>query len=143
MNCLILSTLPRLLSVAPLLPYVPLLHRYILTILCSTTLSVLYHVTGEANPWITTMDYGVAFLWAAYDLHLGLTYTSLWDFGMILCLNGASMLLNVCVSHNHTYVVHHSLWYLVNAAKCYRVAQILASGLEETVKGGGFGAGTG
>ena len=143
MNWLILSTLSHLLSIAPLRPYAALLRRYILTILCFTALSVAYHIAGDVNLGVTPLDYGVAFLWAIYDVQLGLTYTSLWDFGVILSLNGASVLLILCVPHNHTYVVHHSLWRMVNAAKCYTVSQILAAGLEETVKGGRFGAGTG
>lgn len=130
MNWLILSTLPHLLSIAALFPYygvVPLLTDYVHIILCSTALSVSYHATGEAVPWIVVLDYGVAFVWFFYDVYLGLLYTSFWDFGRIIGMNAFSMLINVCIPHNHTYAVYHSLWHLLNAAKSYKVATLLSA----------------
>ncbi len=100
--------------------------EYIHTILCSTMFSVLYHATGEANPWITALDYGVAFVWFFYDVYMGLLFASFWDFGRIIGMNALSMLINVCIPHNHTYAVYHSLWHLLNAAKCYEVSLLLS-----------------
>ena len=121
---LIVSTLPHLLSALPVIQYYyTYTCVYTNIILLSSTCSVLYHFYEESNEVITVLDYGLAFLWFVCDIYMGYTYTD--RCVLILALNGMSLALNVLIPYDHTYSVTHSLWHLVNAAKCYYVSYLI------------------
>lgn len=109
----ILSTLPHLLCVLPLLQTERTdsteFTQYINVVLLSTFMSVLYHACNESNPVINAADYTMAFIWFLYD-------ASYWD-ARILAANLGSFF-----THSMAGASYHSLWHLLNAAKCYYVS---------------------
>lgn len=120
----IVSTLPHLWSIVPLLPhYATHTAGYIHVIGVSTVLSILYHATEESNLLLTILDYACAGVWGLYDLYLGYTYTSPETLLTIVGLNAASFLFNQLLPEMH------SLWHLLNASKSYWVSSAIAAAL--------------
>ena len=112
----IISTLPHLLCILPLLQtertqftQFTQFTQYINVVLLSTVMSVLYHACNESNPVINAADYTMAFIWFLYDV-------SYWD-ARILAANLGSFF-----THSMAGASYHSLWHLLNAAKCYYVS---------------------
>ena len=112
---LVLSTLPHLLCILPLLHashgnHVP----YISIILLSTTLSTMYHAHKESHPVINALDYTMAFIWFLYDAS--------YRDARILLANIGSFLAHSMVPLDASYPFYHSVWHLLNAWKCYYVS---------------------
>jgi hypothetical protein len=106
----ILSTLPHLLCILPLLQTERVkFTQYINVVLLSTFMSVLYHAYNESHPVINAADYTMAFIWFLYD-------ASYWD-ARILAANLWSFF-----THSMAGASYHSLWHLLNASKCYYVS---------------------
>lgn len=123
---LILSTIPHVGSILPLLPYYQTYtYGYVHTVLLSTMMSVLYHFYEESTPWVTRLDYFFAGIWFLYDLHLCRPA----DLSKILAVNCISAFLNIQIPYDDSYTLYHSLWHLLNAAKAYYVSTLLADGL--------------
>jgi hypothetical protein len=123
MNPLIISTLPHYLAIYPVVSvYKTYTSEYIHTILVSSTLSILYHAYEESNPIVTVLDYCAAFVWIAYDIKLSID-TKKWN--QILFLNGLICILNLSVIYTKNYVLFHSLWHLLSAAKCFYVSTLI------------------
>jgi hypothetical protein len=123
MNPLVISTLPHYLAIYPVVSvYKTYTSEYIHIILASSTLSIVYHVYEESNPLLTFLDYLVAFVWLAYDVKLSMD-TKKWK--QILFLNGLICTLNLSVTYTKNYVLFHSLWHLLSAAKCFYVSTLI------------------
>jgi hypothetical protein len=123
MNPLVISTLPHYLAIYPVVSvYKTYTSEYIHIILASSTLSIVYHIYEESNPFLTFLDYLVAFVWLAYDLKLSMD-TKQWK--QILFLNGLICTLNLSVTYTKNYVLFHSLWHLLSAAKCFYVSTLI------------------
>jgi hypothetical protein len=123
MNPLVISTLPHYLAIYPVVSvYKTYTSEYIHIILASSTLSIVYHVYKESNPLLTFLDYLVAFVWLAYDVKLSMD-TKQWK--QILFLNGLICTLNLSVTYTKNYVLFHSLWHLLSAAKCFYVSTLI------------------
>lgn len=122
MNWLILSTIPHLYCILPLLYNYERFAGYIRVVVLSTTLSILYH-SDKSNAWITGLDHVMALIWFLYDIELG------WDrrnsLYRIIHANIISFIVYCSILHTDQYILHHSLWHLFNAAKCYYVATLL------------------
>jgi hypothetical protein len=110
---LILSTLPHLLCILPLISQIK--HaEYIRIILVSTTFSIMYHAYKESHPVINALDYAMACIWFLYDASYRDT--------RILAANIGSFLAHVAVPLDASYAFYHSVWHLLNAWKCYYVS---------------------
>lgn len=128
-NPLILSTIPHYFSV---LPFVQIgtcdtYKWYITTLLASSTLSVLYHATNEANKIIAFLDYLAAFVWFSSDLYYSITLLELYSLLRIIFINCASFMINVKIPRDEKYILYHSIWHIINASKCYYVSIVISS----------------
>jgi hypothetical protein len=121
---LILSTLPHFYSILPLVCNYERFAGYIHVVILSTTLSVFYH-TDESNLWIAGFDYFMALIWFLYDLRMG--WPRIYYLFKIVKANLISFIIFHITLKTDQYVLHHSLWHLCNAAKCYYVATLLVS----------------
>ncbi len=128
---LILTTLPHYLSVIPLMRfYNDRAYEYVNTIVAASTLSILYHYYDEAL-LIGIIDYTAAFLWLLYDLYFGYFYNA--GAKKVICANLAILLLNWSIrKSNPHYVILHSIWHLLSAAKCYYVSSLAAAAIRAT-----------
>lgn len=95
---------------------------YATIVFLSTSFSVLYHYTNEANLVIMIIDYILAGVWFITDLYYGgvtRVYTILLCNGVIFCIN-------ISITKNENYKLHHSLWHLLNVTKCYYIATLIS-----------------
>ena len=122
---LVLSTLPHYLSIIPLIPHRTRFINYINIIIIATSFSILYHATGESNLFITILDYLAAAVWFMYELKFTIVVNApLFD---MLSMNAFIFFTNIMIPYNQYYILH-SLWHLLNAYKCWRVAFTIAQG---------------
>jgi hypothetical protein len=96
----------------------------------SSLLSLLWHGQHEKKNILFWLDYGFAFVWAAYDGVLGLTVASVPSFITILLLNGICILTNHLgdwLSKNNymSYQKAHSTWHLLNVVKSIFVSYLI------------------
>jgi hypothetical protein len=125
---LVLSTLPHLFSIVPLLKYYKeYTAEYIHIIVASTLFFVLYHVYEEANLTITVLDYACAALWLMYDIYMGYTYTD--TLSIILLGNTITFLINIQIPYTADYPIVHSLWHFTNAYKSFYVSSLISTGI--------------
>ena len=128
---LILSTLPHLLSIIPLIKYYfTYTFGYCNIIILSTLFSSLYHYHQEANHIITMIDYFFAYYWFAYDVYMGYTYTN--DLTRIIFANFVSFIINTQIPYNKFYVRNHSIWHIINSSKCIYISTLLRNHLHKT-----------
>ena len=137
MNLLILSTLPHYLSVLPLIYYyndIRILY-YMIVILTSSTLSVLYHTDTKNNSVIIDLfDHVLAFFWFLYDVYLGcvLGYALLFQ---IIFYNSLSFMVYQRIeieSSRKNYYTFHSGWHLLNAFKSFYISYLISLSLNST-----------
>ena len=123
---LVLSTLPHYLTLCvPLRCHGFLYHSYPLIISFSTFFSLIWHIDAQRRRFYL-IDYGFAALWTCYDIALAFTKEDISVVLHICYMNFAMFLLNKMIDKTRTsYVWNHSLWHLLNAAKCYTVAILL------------------
>ena len=125
---LVISTLPHLFSILPLLPYYEHYTKgYIHIIVLSTLFSILYHYYEEANPVITFLDYACAALWLLYDIQMGYTYTD--TLSIILLGNTITFLINIQIPYTEEYTLSHSVWHFINAYKSFYVSSLISTGI--------------
>jgi len=120
MNILTLSTIPHYLSSIPVRKN----YTYRNIICISSTLSIAYHIYD--NKIITFLDYFMAFVWGVYDVKLGLHYKLLKP---ILFLNLLIFIININISSN----LHHSIWHLLSASKCYYISNLVNNTERKTI----------
>ncbi len=123
---LILSTLPHFFAAT--YPNPPL---YRFAILLSSTFSVLWHLAGEPDGWLKTLDYSMAGvwtlteLWYAYDhprgVQVDIIQSALWVAYVNLVVD------DLAKKGILSYDVGHSLWHVLSAAKAIAVARVLSS----------------
>ena len=123
MNWLVLSTLPHFYCIRPLLHNYERFAGYIHVVMLSTTLSVLYH-TDESNRLIAGLDHVVALIWFVCDVGFG--WSRRYALNKIIHANLISFIAHFSVPHDDRYILYHSVWHLLNAAKCYYVCTLLA-----------------
>lgn len=120
---LVISTLPHLFSIIPLIKYyTKYTFGYVNIIVLSTSLSILYHIYEESNIFITSLDYLFACIWFLYDIYMADTkilYT-------IITGNTIIFFLNIYIPYNVYYTLNHSLWHLICAYKSYYVSLLIA-----------------
>ena len=127
---LVISTIPHLFSILPLIKYyTKYTKHYINIILLSTTFSILYHAFDESNIIINFFDYFFACIWFLYDLYMGYTYTNKKTLLQILIANILVFLINIMIPYNLSYQLNHSLWHLINASKCFYVSNLISINL--------------
>jgi hypothetical protein len=123
---LVISTIPHyFILFIPLNCNGLLFQVYPWTITISTTLSILWHLDGQ-RPRFYYLDYFFAGLWTAHDLTLAVIKQDIHVFISICYINMGLLLLNKAIDATKTsYVWNHSLWHLLNAAKCMTTATAL------------------
>jgi hypothetical protein len=98
-------------------------------VMAATTISFLWHLTGEKVRILTALNYTCAFLWAVLDILYAYTFHDLETIVQVLYLN-----LVVAIIHRahefiktdrECYVYNHSLWHLLSTTKCLAVALLL------------------
>lgn len=125
---LVLSTIPHLYSILPLIKYYKYTYGYIHVILLSTLLSVLYHTYEESNEIITILDYSSAVIWVLYDIYMGYIYTNKKILFKIILGNSLVFFINIQIPYTVSYPFYHSLWHFINAYKCYYVSTLITMG---------------
>ncbi len=129
---LVLSTLPHLLSILPLVQYYQTYaFGYINTIALSTFFSVLYHLTEESNRIISFIDHLIAGLWFLYDIYMGYLYTDEQVLYEIIIVNCISCIISFKIPHDEKYELYHSYWHLLNACKCFYVSFLISKGIKD------------
>lgn len=127
MNLLIVTTLPHFLSIIPLFQYY--LYKEIFwynnVIITSTVLSILYH--SYSYKFITFLDHLFSLIWFIYDIYNGYTISGV-IFLKILIVNSVSFMFHQQIEKmgKESYYSLHSLWHLVNAAKCMYVSYLIS-----------------
>uniref|UniRef100_A0A6C0BI68 Uncharacterized protein n=1 Tax=viral metagenome TaxID=1070528 RepID=A0A6C0BI68_9ZZZZ len=117
---LVASTLPHLLAIGPIYTVYP---GYGILIFTSTTASVLWHAYGEPVGTLLLLDYGLAGIWGAYDLWLGVRKGLLLRF---ILLNMIVAYVNTKISRGTGYATYHSLWHLLSCAKAIYVSWLIS-----------------
>jgi len=105
------------------------LDPYPKVVLVATTLSFLWHLTGEQVALLTALDYTFAFLWAALDITYAYTFHDLETIIQVVYLNLVVAIIHRVHESIRTqrtaYMYNHSLWHLLSATKCMAVALLL------------------
>ena len=117
---LVLSTLPRYLSIIPLHPHD--LAEYKAAIIVSSTISVVYHLYATCQSTVLVIDYSSACYWGFFEVKYGHDKDTL----KIFLLNVLLLILNRSVEFTDNHALYHALWHLVFAAKCFYVATIIS-----------------
>jgi len=92
--------------------------------------STLWHLTEEKVLWITSLDMTFAFTWFLLDIIHATTYHTWTTFIQVLYLNIAVAVIHMVYestknADRNAYIVHHSLWHVLSAAKCLAVASLI------------------
>jgi len=92
--------------------------------------SSLWHFTGKEVLWITTLDMALALSWFLFDILYALAYHTWITFIQVLYLNIVVAVIHMIYestknTDRNTYIVHHSLWHILSAAKCLAVASLI------------------
>lgn len=95
--------------------------NYILTIIISTTLSILWHINKEPYGILLYLDYLGAFIWFCYDLYLADSTIII----QVIFFNLIIFLLNIISLYTSDYVISHSFWHILSAIKCYYVSDLI------------------
>ena len=125
---LVVSTLPHIFSILPLLKkrQEKSTLGYIYIISLSTLCSILYHMFNETNKIATIADYSFAFLWFLYDIYMGYIYKGPAKYVLtkILAGNATVFLIYLVIPYNKSYKIFHSLWHIINACKSFYISNI-------------------
>ena len=127
MYSLIITTIPHYLSIFPILQYYNnnLIWCYINIIFISTSFSILYHLTKESNYIIFYIDYTLAFIWCLFDISIPIYFKDLYMFNKIISANIIIFFININITRNKNYIIHHSIWHLISAYKCFYVSNTI------------------
>ena len=99
-------------------------NNYVLTIILSTTLSILWHISNERYGLLFFLDYSFAYLWFLQDVYHGYNNNHLFQ---ILYLNMFILILNICSSYKNYYYYTHSVWHIISALKCYYISTLITN----------------
>jgi hypothetical protein len=127
MYSLIITTIPHYLSIFPILQYYNnnLIWCYINIIFISTSFSILYHLTKESNYTIFYIDYTLAFIWTLFDISIPIYFKDLYTFNTIISANIIIFFININITRDKNYIIHHSIWHLLSAYKCFYVSNTI------------------
>jgi hypothetical protein len=98
-------------------------------VLLATSISFLWHLTGESIPLLTVLDTTFACLWAALDVIYAYAFHDFEITVQVVYLNMVIATIHRLHESIRTdreaYIYHHSLWHLLSATKCVAVALLL------------------
>ena len=105
-------------------------HFYSTIIICSSTLSLVWHWLREPMNFIFYLDYGFAVTWVFLEVILAAIHESLFTFITIILLNFFILFTNQVGDYfaMHSVVRYsygHSLWHLLSSFKCVTVVRLL------------------
>jgi hypothetical protein len=104
----------------------PDFHRiYINIIIFSTTISIIWHYYNEPRNILLYIDYYLSFLWFIGDMLWALDLNNI----TIVFLNLGCFFLNININYSNNYILHHSIWHIINACKCIYVSYIINKNL--------------
>ena len=122
MNILVLTTVPHYFAIIPAIVYK---HRYSLdygiVILVSSSISVLWHLSGKRDVTITVLDYFLAAIWLLCDLSLSKNDVR------VVCLNIIMGASNLMVQNDLEYWKWHSIWHIFSSLKCLYISYYIMS----------------
>jgi len=98
-------------------------------IIVSTLASTLWHLTGEQVPWITALDMTFAMLWFLLDIIYAYGFHDFSVLVQVVYLNTAIAAIHITLEmykeNRRAYILNHSLWHILSAAKCLAIASLL------------------
>jgi len=103
--------------------------NYILTIIISTTLSILWYINKEPYGILLYLDYFGAIVWVYYDLYLAYITKNFFVKIQVIFFNLIIFSLNIISLYTSDYIISHSLWHILSAIKCYYISELLVSHL--------------
>jgi hypothetical protein len=122
---LIISTIPHLFSIIPLIKYYnTYTFGYINIIVLSTIFSILYHLTKESNIIIIYFDYLCAFIWCLYDLYFGYILNNFVLYNIIFG-NSVVFIINIIIPYDNNYTLYHTIWHIINSCKCLYISLLI------------------
>lgn len=127
---LILTTQLHLLTLLVPMTCSPATDLYPFVIIGATVVSSVWHFTQERVLWITTVDMTFALSWFVLDIQYALMYHTWTTFIQVLYLNIVVAVIHMIYestknTDRNAYIVHHSLWHVLSAAKCLAVASLI------------------
>lgn len=132
MNFLILSTMLHYFAIMPftrkgLLHHNKIYDNYILTIIISTTLSILWYIKKKSNGLLLFLDYGFTIIWFVQDYCLAINKNNLLLFMKIIYVNIIIFSFNLFIFNNIFFERIHSIYNILSAIKCIYVSNLLAN----------------
>ena len=121
MNILIITSALHYLAILPFAKY----NNYVLTIIISTTLSILWHLNREPYGILLYLDYTATLIWFLYDIYLGHQTNNLLVVWLIILYNISIFILNIISIYYKYYIITHSIWHVLSAIKCYYVSKLI------------------
>lgn len=121
MNILIITSALHYLAILPFAKY----NNYVLTIIISTTLSILWHLNREPYGILLYLDYTAALIWFLYDIYLGQETNNLLVVRLIILYNIIIFILNIISIYYKYYIITHTIWHILSAIKCYYVSKLI------------------
>ena len=132
MNFLILSSMLHYFAIMPftrkgLLHHNKIYDYYILTIIISTTLSILWYINKPSNGLLLYLDYIFTIIWFAQDYYLAMNKNNLLLFMKIIYVNTIIFTFNLFIFNNIFFERTHSIYNILSAIKCFYVSYLLAN----------------
>jgi len=103
--------------------------NYILTIILSTTVSILWHINNEPYNLLFFINYVLALTWFLFDYSYSIKKYNFLFFIQIIGWNLIIFTLSIICSiipYNY-YVYAHSLWHILSAIKSYYVSKFIVN----------------
>jgi hypothetical protein len=132
MNFLILSSMLHYFAIMPftkkgLLHHNKIYDYYMLTIIISTTLSILWYINKPSNGLLLYLDYIFTIIWFAQDYYLAMNKNNLLLFMKIIYVNTIIFTFNLFIFNNIFFERTHSIYNILSAIKCFYVSYLLAN----------------
>ena len=100
---------------------------YMLTIIISTTLSILWYINKPSNGLLLYLDYIFTIIWFAQDYYLAMNKNNLLLFMKIIYVNTIIFTFNLFIFNNIFFERTHSIYNILSAIKCFYVSYLFAN----------------
>jgi hypothetical protein len=122
---LVLTTLLHgLATLPPLTSEHPFRYAYSAHVIATTILSAVWHLKGQPNGLIMSLDYSFIAIWFFYDMGL-MSQIPNSDKPQIILATIFILCLHELCSADQNYEVYHSLWHIASVIKCIYVSYML------------------
>ena len=132
MNFLIFTSMLHYFAIIPftrkgLLNHNSIYNYYIVTIIISTTLSILWNINKLSNGLLLYLDYIFTIIWFVQDYYLAMNKNNLQLFMKIIYVNIIIFTFNLFIFNNLFFERSHSIYNILSAIKCFYVSYLLAN----------------